>query len=127
MMYLNSVLVLLVGMAGYIIFSWSENNLLVLLELKSGELTKHHLQSIGYVKAAFQIQRNIDEHMQHVDVEARAKYNFAIVTQHFSSEGNSLKFGDHLQKLKFVNTFKVFPFSSSPVRRHTVNFLIKLK
>lgn len=98
-----------------------------MLELKSGELTKHHLDSLVSVKAVFQIQRNIDEHMEHVEVGARARYNFAIVTHHFSSEGSSLKFGDHLQKLEFVNTFKVFPFTSNPVRRHGVNFLIKLK
>jgi len=127
-MSLNSLLVVLVGIAGYLVFPWAENNLLVLLELKSGDLTKHQLQSLGPVKAAFQIQRNIDEHMEHVvDLKSRGKFNLAIVTEHFASEENSLKFGDHLQRLKFIKTFKVFPFTSNPFRRHTVNFLIRLK
>jgi len=57
----------------------------------------------------------------------QANYNFAIVTHHFSSEENSLKFGDHLQRLKFLKTFKVFPFTSNPARRLAVNFIIKFK
>jgi len=126
-MYLNSLLVVLVGITGYLVFSWTENNLLVLLELKTKELTEQQLQSLGPIKAVFQIQRNIDEHMEHVDVKSRVNFNFAVVTHHFSSEGDSLKFGDHLQRLKFVKSFKVFPFSSNPARKHAVNFLIKLK
>eukprot|EP00091_Calanus_sinicus_P025356 TRINITY_DN9633_c0_g1_i1.p1 TRINITY_DN9633_c0_g1~~TRINITY_DN9633_c0_g1_i1.p1 ORF type:complete len:106 (+),score=31.11 TRINITY_DN9633_c0_g1_i1:274-591(+) len=103
-MSLNSLLVILVGMAGYLVFPWAEQNLLVLLELKSQDLSKEQLQYLGPVKAAFQIQRNIDEHMEHVEFKSRAPYNFAIVTEHFSSEANSLKYGDHLQKL---NSLKV--------------------
>lgn len=126
-MSLNSLLVILVGMAGYLVFPWAEQNLLVLLELKSPDLSKQQIQHLGPVRAAFQIQRNIDEHMEHVDFKSRAPYNFAIVTEHFSSEANSLKYGDHLQNLKFIKSFKVFPFTSSPIRRHIINLLIRMK
>ena len=126
-MSLTSLLVLLAGIIVYLVFPRAEQNLLVLLEIKSADLTKQHLQYLGPVKTAFHIQMNIDQHMEHVDVQSRTNFNFAIITEHFSSEENSFRFGDHLQKLKFVEKFKVFPFTSSPVRRHAVNLLVKSK
>ena len=38
---------------------------------------------------------------------SQEKYNFALVTNHFSSEANSLRFGDTLKKIRSVDNFQV--------------------
>ena len=88
---------------------------------------------------AFKIERNIDGHMDHVDVSGKVtrfyksfaitakitfffqivpngrlyvilcrqeKYNFALVTNHFSSEAESLKFGDTLKRIRSIDNFQ---------------------
>ena len=35
------------------------------------------------------------------------KYNFALVTNHFSSEAESLKFGDTLKRIRAIDNFQV--------------------
>ena len=38
---------------------------------------------------------------------SQEKYNFALVTNHFSSEAHSLRFGDTLKKIRSVDNFQV--------------------
>ena len=41
---------------------------------------------------------------------AQDKYNFALVTHHFSSEAESLKFGDTLKRIRSIDNFQVSGF-----------------
>ena len=44
---------------------------------------------------------------RHADFFSQEKYNFALVTNHFSSEAQSLRFGDTLKKIRSVDNFQV--------------------
>jgi len=114
------------GILLFFIIPREENCLLVLLQLNRPQLSQTEIAALGNIKHAFIIERNIDGHMQHVPTLGKEKYNFALVTNHFSSEANSLRFGDTLKKIRSVDNFQVFPFTSS-TRVPFINTIIFLK
>jgi len=118
--------VLALGVALFFIIPREENCLLVLLQLNRPQLNQAEINALGNIKHAFIIERNIDGHMDHVDVSGKDKYNFALVTHHFSSEAESLKFGDTLKRIRSIDNFQVFPFTSS-TRVPVMNMIIFLK
>jgi len=118
--------VLALGVILFFIIPREENCLLVLLQLNRPQLNQAEINALGNIKAAFIIERNIDGHMDHVDISGKEKYNFALVTHHFSSEAESLKFGDTLKRIRSIDNFQVFPFTSS-TRVPVMNMIIFLK
>jgi len=118
--------VLALGVALFFIIPREENCLLVLLQLNRPQLSQAEINGLGNIKHAFIIERNIDGHMDHVDISGKEKYNFALVTNHFSSEAESLKFGDTLKRIRSIDDFQVFPFTSS-TRVPVMNMIIFLK
>merc|ERR1712192_22941 len=118
--------VLALGVSFFFIIPREENCLLVLLQLNRPQLSQAEINALGNMKHAFIIERNIDGHMDHVDISGKEKYNFALVTNHFSSEAESLKFGDTLKRIKSIDNFQVFSFTSS-TRVPVMNMIIFLK
>merc|ERR550534_2406012 len=114
------------GILLFFIITREENCLLVLLQLNRPQLSQTEIDALGNIKHAFIIERNIDGHIQHVHTLGKDKYNFALVTNHFSSEAQSLRFGDTLKKIRSVDNFQVFPFTTS-TRVPFINTIIFLK
>lgn len=118
--------VILLALVVYTWFPTSERNLLVLLQAEE-DMVK--LKKISNVRAIFKVEANIDDHLarEEEDMESKLKWNLVLLTSHFRSEEESLKFADNLRKFNFIKEFSVFPFTSNNIQITIFNtiFLIK--
>jgi len=85
-----------------------------------------NLQNFGSIKYGFQIIRNVDGHMKHVDVSSKSDYNFAFVSDSISEDGiKTLE--NKLKKSSVVVKHEVFSFKTNSFKVFLMNSFIKLK
>jgi len=118
----NAIVPLLFSLLIYIFLPKSETNLLVLLEMKTKQVKNEEINSLGNVRHLFEIIRNIDGHMKHVDTKGKASFNYAII-----SESDIEKFTMNLSKSAFVEKYEVFTFKTNPLMVMLANIWIKVK
>jgi len=104
----------------------TETNVLVVFQSKRDVLQHEDLAKIGNVKYGFKIIKNVDGHMQHVEISNKMKFNYAIVTENMS-EKDIQNFKEDLPNVDFVESSEIFTFKTNPVRLILMNLFIKIK
>jgi len=122
----NFIVPLLLSTLIYFYLPTPETNLLVIFKSSDGDLQQHSFKKIGNIKNAFKIIRNVDSHMEHVDVSEKKHYNYAVITENMS-EKEIENFKENLKEIKFIIKSEVFVYKTNPVRVILLNLIIKLK
>eukprot|EP00090_Calanus_glacialis_P013530 TRINITY_DN22201_c0_g1_i3.p1 TRINITY_DN22201_c0_g1~~TRINITY_DN22201_c0_g1_i3.p1 ORF type:complete len:191 (+),score=62.23 TRINITY_DN22201_c0_g1_i3:306-878(+) len=65
--------------------------------------------------------------MEHVDVASRLDYNYVLVSADLTKKEEEEQFRAKLGQLEFVNKMEIFPYTTNPVRKILLNFMLKIK
>merc|ERR1712131_549469 len=125
-MFDKVIVPLLLSILTYTLLPKSETNLLVLFELKTKPIKNEEINNLGNVRHMFEIIKNVDGHMKHVDTKGKESYNYAITSGNVK-EVEIQTFKENLSKSTFVGKHQVFTFKTNPLRLMLINLLIKVK
>jgi len=125
-MFDKVIVPLLLSILTYTLLPKSETNLLVLFELKTKPIKNEEINNLGNVRHLFEIIKNVDGHMKHVDTTGKTSYNYAI-TSGIVKESDIERFKMNLSKSAFIEKYEVFSFETNPLTILLANILIKVK
>jgi len=125
-MFENLIVPLLLSLLIYLYLPTPETNFLVIFSSNDRTLDREQIEQIGNVTHAFKIIRNVDGHMQHVDVKSKLDFNYAVLTNNREGQDEET-FKKTIKHQKFIDTFEVFPYRTNPLRLTLINSFIRVK
>jgi len=120
---MDKLTVVLVGVLIYLWYFRTEQRLLVTLTVTCDPA---RLLDIQNVEEILEVERDLEDHMK-AGAPTKSKYNYVLITGKQPSEQESLKYGNYLQTLSFIEDFKIYPFESKPYEKLLMNSVIFLK